>query len=562
MNSKEEKKAIRKIEEKNLKKVAVAMNKIIEKQQNELSKLQKIIVRTAIENPKDTILMALDDEYESIIESLATPCWCKNLDGIYRICNQAFIKVLELHSKNDVIGKSAKQALTSELADVFTKEDDKIIKTGLQSNTEEHLVSNNGETIYFTVIKSPLKNSSGETIGLIGMAIDITKQKQLEQELQETQRVVGGANATLEQRLELVTNVVAGNHWWKDSEGRYMGCNQSIARILGTSPAEVIGKTDYELHWSDQADSLVENDLHVMTTGKTIIAEELVSTNSGEVLTFLVAKSPLRDSKGKIVGTIGNSVDITQQKTLSAELKKAKESTELSNKAKSDFIRNMEHDLRTPCGGMSQMAKLLATKTDDKEQLHLINHLIVASDQLLSVLNAVFEFSKIESEQIPIKSQKFDLRKLMQGIIELEIPSAEMKNLQISFDYPDKMPDTFYGDSFRIHRILLNLANNAIKFTNEGYVKISAKMEKRNPDRVIIIRLKVEDSGIGMPERVRSTLYEKYDKENLRYANYYGLGLRVVRQFTSELGGEIELESSENNGTQFSVILPLKSTLL
>src|SRR5262249_24267101 len=147
----------------------------------------------------------------------------------------------------------------------------------------------------------------------------------------------------------------------------YRGCNETVAKLLGLqSPSDIIGKTDYDLPWADQADQLVKHDKLVIETGIPQSREEVAANKEGKVLTFLVTKVPLRDEFGQIIGTIGTSVDITEQKQTQAELAYAKEKAEAASKAKSAFIANMSHDIRTPLTGVIGMAQILETEGDSK----------------------------------------------------------------------------------------------------------------------------------------------------------------------------------------------------
>lgn len=365
--------------------------------------------------------------------------------------------------------------------------------------------------------------------------------------------------------MESIASAIPTFCWWKDLEGRYLGCGDSIAETLGFSAQEIVGKTDHELKWSDQPEYLINNDKEVIKNGLPVRVEEIVKTKNGDILTFLVIKSPVRDMNGNVIGIIGNSVDITNQKKLEASLRKAKDEAEANNKVKSEFIRNLEHDIRTPCSGISQLAKLLVAKATSPEMKELASYIEESANQLLGVLRGISEISKVEASIFPQRDKNFDLKDLIASVIAFEQPSAKAKNLSLEAYYVQSMPRAFFGDVFRIHRILLNLVGNAIKFTETGSVKIKTELVGSVKESNVVVKLTVEDTGTGIPEKACNLLFENTIKGGLPEINISstgsGLGLRIVKQFTKDLGGDIQINTVMGGGTAFSIIIPLKQDI-
>lgn len=370
---------------------------------------------------------------------------------------------------------------------------------------------------------------------------------------------------TISDNLVNIINCTPGSLYWKDRNGRYLGCNQFMVDTSGLKTVnDIIGKTDSDL-WPDYATELSKNDQYVIQTGKTLNTEEEVRIANGKLMYFAGVKMPLRNENNEIIGVIGNSLDISSLKLAEQELKIAKEEAEKSNLLKTEFIRNMEHDIRTPFVGIYAMTKILAEKETDEEKKHILFAITDSAKQLLDYCNGILDFAKLEAGGLPLLAKKFNLRQLINNVAVMEKPAVEIKKLCFFTEYPDNVAEIFISDPLRIQRILINLASNAVKFTENGYIKISTKIAKKTANKNIIVKICVEDTGIGIPKEKHTIIYEKFYRLNPSNNGHYkgsGLGLTVVKQLVEELNGEIEIDSKPNKGSKFTFILPLQLPLL
>lgn len=366
------------------------------------------------------------------------------------------------------------------------------------------------------------------------------------------------------EQLNATLDSIAGIHWWKDKEGVYRGCNDAMVKALGlSSKDDIIGKTDYELPWHNEADQLVQHDKIVMDTriiqrGK----EELVADKDGNLLTFMVAKAPLYDAKKNVIGTVGNSIDITETKKLEKDLLKAKETAEKMLEEKAQILRNMEHDIRTPFTGIYSVAEILEGLEEDPEKKNWILIIKSSAEELLNYCNKFIEYARVEDGLTSILVKKFDLEKLAENVIKMEMAAALVKKLSLDFQYPETAPKYFVGDPARIRKILMNLVGNSVKFTSKGYVKLTIKYVKNDSTgKKAIIQFIVEDTGIGIPPEYQNFIYEKMAKVNASNTNQYrgstGLGLSMVKILVHDLDGQIEFHSELGKGTIFVCTLPL-----
>ena len=357
-------------------------------------------------------------------------------------------------------------------------------------------------------------------------------------------------------KLTSIINELPGSIYWKDSEGVYLGINHFSTEKMKESGLlwqSIPGKTDYDLFSEEVADQYREFDLNVMKTGQESCREERVMLPTGEALMQLSYKRPLYDTQSRIVGVIGNTIDITYLKKIEGQLREAKDRAERANHSKTELLRHMEHDIRTPFNGIWTLASLLASRETNEEKKLYLEDISKSAKQLLDYCNDILYFARVDTGTIPFISEKFNIKILIENVVTMENIAAKSKGIKLIFEPSVALPDFVMSDPKRIKKILLNLISNAIKFTDEGYVKISLTFEKKTNEKTAEIFLIVEDTGIGIPVEKQSCLYEyskKSESQGFVYTEH-GLGLPTVKLLTQELGGELHLKSEPGKGTKF-----------
>lgn len=326
----------------------------------------------------------------------------------------------------------------------------------------------------------------------------------------------------------------------------------------------MIGLTDYDMPWSEDADNIRKIDEKVLKARSTVVSEEHSRTASGKDAIWLSRKEPFYDKRNNIIGIIGISVDITDLKNTQSDLEKAKVNAEVASRAKSEFLRNMEHQLRTPFSGIYSLVEFLAETEGDPERKEMLALTSQSAKELLDLLNLIIDFSRNEVNSQIVVAKKFDLKKTIQKAVTMEKAAAIAKGLELSFDYPD-IPSIYIGDPYRIKRIVLNLLSNAITFTQKGKVHVAVELAKELDNRQAILKISVTDTGIGIPKDKQELIYEKFYRIHPANQNIYvgaGLGLHVVKQLIDDLQGEIDVISELNKGTSFICTLLFSRPLL
>ncbi|MCC5015836.1 MULTISPECIES: PAS domain-containing sensor histidine kinase [unclassified Legionella] len=365
--------------------------------------------------------------------------------------------------------------------------------------------------------------------------------------------VIDRTNEALKSYINAIINTLPGAIYWKDKEGRYMGCNQFVANMAGfDKPEQVLGKTDFDLCWKEFAQDWRNLDLEVMRENKTYKREEPAKLANGRVITELTIKSPLYNEKNEIVGIIGTSMDITEQKNLEQDLIIARQKAEAASRAKTEFIANMSHDIRTPLIGVIGISEILENTLDDPEQKKDARMLYDSGEELLRMLNDILrDVSVGNMDANDIHLDTFDLYQCIADLVKLERPTTTLKNLGLNVDIDRNVPRYIVSDRNKIHRILLNLLGNAIKFTLAGQITIQISCLESN-DSDIRLKFSVSDTGIGISKNIQDKVFDRFFRATPSYKGIYkgyGLGLHIVRSYVELLGGEIGLSSTEGVGT-------------
>ncbi|HEX2548988.1 MAG TPA: PAS domain-containing sensor histidine kinase [Gammaproteobacteria bacterium] len=362
-------------------------------------------------------------------------------------------------------------------------------------------------------------------------------------------------------QLEDIIGLLPGHVYWLDRNHVIQGCNEAQAHFARLpSKRSMIGKTNHELIWKSFAPEIERINTEIMEQGFPRITEESVTLDDQEKI-YLSHKVPLCNAKNEVVGLLGVSLDITERKRMEKELKLAKQAAEVANEAKTEFIRNMEHDIRTPLCGIMNVVTYLQTIEEDSKKKEFLSDIHIATSELLNYLENIFEFSQIMMGTVPLIFREFDLQQLIQGICNLESAAVKDRQIELKLHYVDNIPKLVIGDRFRVHRVLLNLISNAIKFTAKGSVEIHVNAIKDEVNNQLLFEIKISDTGIGIADKYHDIIFEKFtrcDPSNRGVYKGKGLGLWIVKSFIEDLKGSISLQSELGKGSSFTCLLPFK----
>ena len=420
-------------------------------------------------------------------------------------------------------------------------------------------------TIFPTQMTSSLlRNENDIPVAMTGVATDITKRKQAEESLRES-----------EVRYRTLYNLLPYGGEVINTKGEIINCSPSTARMLGYEVSDLIGKHITKLLDPDSI-SIFRVKFPKLMSGKPETAEIRMICKDGQKLDILRAAQPILDKNGKVEAILALNVDITKRKktelelknknkelqasikrirSINIELEKARKKAEESDRLKSAFLANMSHEIRTPMNGILGFTNMLKDPklTGEEHEMH-IRIIEQSGHRLLNIINDLIDISKIESGQMEVSMTESKINEQIEYIYSFFEHEAENKGLKISFNNALPAEESIINtDREKIYAILTNLVKNAIKYTHEGTIEFGYKKKGD------FLEFYVIDSGIGIARDKQQLIFDRFVRADLSLSSQYegaGLGLSITKAYVEMLGGKIWVKSEEHKGAKFYFTIP------
>lgn len=396
-----------------------------------------------------------------------------------------------------------------------------------------------GQPIWLSIFNTIILDKNGEVESLIEIVIDITERKKTEEQLQ---------------LLSLVASKTENGVSISDKTGRTTWLNESLTKILGYSFEELKGKRIGDVVKGPDTDVKRLNEARSGAKKHIPYNIELKVYKKDKTPVWVsVSNTPVYDENGNIDREIEIINDITERKKAEEQLLEAKEQALQLSKAKEMFLSVMSHEIRTPLNAVIGLTNILLEEEKLEHQLQTLNLLKFSSDNLLNLINDILDFSKIEVGKMELEKKRLNVKELIKDIADSLSFKVNEKGIAIKYFVANDVPELVRGDKTRLYQILINLINNAIKFTEQGYVKISVRL-KSIEEHHTFLHFEVEDTGIGIPEDKFDYVFESFTQAASNTARKYGgtgLGLSITKKLIELYGGQISLSSKLGEGTIF-----------
>ncbi len=334
-------------------------------------------------------------------------------------------------------------------------------------------------------------------------------------------------------------------------EGRIADVNQAMVRTTGFDEKSLIG-TDFSGYFTNPESARAAY-RKAFEEGDISDYELDLKHRDGSTMPALCNAAIYKDAQGKVLGVFATVRDITERKRAEEEISQAREKAEAASTAKSEFLANMSHEIRTPMNGVMGMLELALDSEDPGERREFMIAAQESAETLLRIIDDILDFSKIEAGKMGFEKIDFDLRATVEGTADTLAHKAEEKDLEMACYIDNNVPTKLRGDPGRLRQVLMNLAGNAVKFTEKGEVVLNVELDERDEKSAKIL-FSVSDTGIGIPPEGVKQIFEQFtqaDGSTTRRYGGTGLGLTISKQLVEMMGGEIRVESEAGKGSRF-----------
>ncbi len=495
-------------------------------------------------------------------------------------------RILQANQKLcDIVGYPEQELLRLTLQEITHPEDlaqsvayRSLIAAGqiIAAAHEKRYLRKDGIPIWVAVATTLVCDAHGAPDYFVNTIEDISARKRAEESLKRERAL-----------LRAVVDAIPERIYVKDREGRFLLQNATNLKVRGiTNHDDIVNKTVFDIFPREIAERLHAEDQAAMESGVPLLNREGTTVFGSPSLVndqthwHLTSKIPLKDEAGKVYGLVGVNRDITDRKQAeaallrlneeledkvtarTADLERARHEAEAANEAKSSFLAAMSHEIRTPMNGVVGMIDVLHQSSLRGDQVEMVKLIRESAFSLLGIIEDILDFSKIEAGKLELDREAIAVADVVDSVCSLLNGMAEKKEVALTLYVDPAIPSEVLGDALRLRQVLINLANNAIKFScgqlHAGRVSLRALLVEQSAEQVTV-EFRVTDNGIGMDEETQARLFSAFTQADVSTTRRFGgtgLGLVIANNLVELMGGEITIQSAQGEGAIFKVRLP------
>ena len=423
------------------------------------------------------------------------------------------------------------------------------LRAGIPFTVELKATNGVGEPRRLMVTVHPVRDKMERLTNWIVIGKDITELKQAQSERARVEVALRAERDHSQQIIHGTPAVICGIA----PDGATLFVNPAGEKTTGYRAEELVGRNWWQTLYPGKAYREVEQRFRDVEQGNVRDYEMVLTTKSGEKRTLAWNSLTRFDAAGQLVETIGFGYDVTARKHIEAELHRAKEAAEAASQLKSEFLATMSHEIRTPLNGVIGMTGLLLDAELAAEPREYAEMVRRSGEALLTIINDILDFSKIEANKLTLEHSDFDLRVMVEDVLELLAERAYSKGLDLACLLDAGLPTWVSGDPGRVRQVLTNLMGNAVKFTERGDVVVHVTLAEETADDALL-HMAVTDTGIGIPRDVQAKLFQAFSQADSSTTRKYGgtgLGLAISKRLVELMGGTIGVESTPGKGSTF-----------
>ena len=495
----------------------------------------------------DQALRDSESRFQTLADHAPVGLFRQDEAGALTYLNEQFSTLTGLSTER-ALGLGWLQALLPADRDRLRAEWPRVAATRAPSSSDLAFRHGDGTVRWVHSSAAPLFGDDGAVSGYIGVVIDITERKLAEMRLGES-----------ESQLKLLATNATDAVFRLALDGTCLYASPSVGEVIGVDPRALVGFNMIDRFHPDD-DAIVRHAWERLRAGeldRTVLTYRSQPMDRPYTWRWLEANCGLvRAADGAPQEAIVSIRDITDRKALELDLAAARDEAQVAAQAKADFLANMSHEIRTPMNGVIGFTELLLASDVDAEQRRYLRMVAESGRAMMRLLNDILDLSKIEAGHMMVASEPMDIAHSVRGCLQLMVPQATRKGLELDWYRDDDVPEHVLGDDLRVRQILLNLLGNAVKFTGKGSVGVYLRVTPQKR-----LEIEVRDTGIGIAPERQQKIFEQFVQADVSIARQYGgtgLGLAISGRLARLLGGELRVESVVGAGTSFYLCLPLR----